>query len=177
MNILVIDNYKIKAKRLNSCEIFNQKMKKIIVIFLLIFLIGCGKIFSQKTERIFIDNGKEWIELNVEIADDSEERSNGLMFREKLEENKGIIFIFDDENYQSFWMKNTLIPLDMIFVSKNLEIVDVKTAVPCKNDPCTLYKPSKPAKYVIEANAGFAAKNSINDGDKLIPNNKYINKP
>ena len=152
-------------------------MKKIIAIFLLIFLIGCGKIFSKNSENIFIDNGKNWIGLNVEIADDNEERSNGLMFRENLKENEGMIFIFDDEDAVSFWMKNTLIPLDMIFVNKNLEIVDIKTAVPCKKDPCTLYSPSEPAIYVVEVNAGFAEKNSINVGDKLIPNNKYINKP
>ena len=99
------------------------------------------------------------------------------MFREKLEENEGMLFIFDDEKQVSFWMKNTLIPLDMIFINKNLEIVSVKTAVPCEKDPCQVYESSKPVKFVIEANAGFAFKNRIDVGDKLVPNNKYINKP
>jgi|SRR3989344_3935547 len=152
-------------------------MRKIILFFLLIFLIGCSKISQQNSENIFIDNGKEWIGLNVDIADDENERNNGLMFREKLAENNGMLFVFDDEEQVSFWMKNTLIPLDIIFINKNLEIVNIRAAVPCEKDPCKIYESEKPVKFVIEVNAGFAAKNSIDVGDKLIPNNKYINKP
>ncbi len=139
-------------------------MKKIFVIFLLIFLISCTKNFKE----ILIDNGNDLIKINVEIADDNEERMQGLMFREKLNQNSGMFFIFENESYQTFWMKNTLIPLDITFIDKNFEIIDIKSAVPCKEDPCKLYKSSKPAKYVLEVDSNFTIKNNIKIGDKII---------
>ncbi|MBI2558657.1 DUF192 domain-containing protein [Candidatus Woesearchaeota archaeon] len=137
-------------------------MNKILVSFLLIFLIGCSKSFNE----ILIDNGKELIKVKVEIADGNDERRHGLMLRTKLDENSGMLFVFDEENYQTFWMKNTLIPLDMIFISKNMEIVDIKSAVPCKEDPCTLHKSARPAKYVLEVNGNFTSRNSVIVGNK-----------
>ena len=143
-------------------------MKKILVFLLLIFLIGCTKISNKNLNEISIDNGEKIIKLNVEIADDNKERQQGLMFREKLNENEGMLFVFDNEDYQTFWMKNTLIPLDIIFIDKNFQIVDIKNAAPCKTYPCDLYKSSKPAKYVLELNANFTIRNSIKEGDKII---------
>ena len=139
-------------------------MKKIFIIFLLIFLIGCVKNFNE----ISIENGKKSIKINAEIADNNKERTEGLMFREKLKENGGMLFVFEDEKYQTFWMKNTLIPLDMIFINKNFEIVDIKNAQLCIEEPCALYKSSKPAKYVLEVNGGFTAKNNVNIGNKIV---------
>src|SRR3989344_4541488 len=115
-----------------------EKIMKILEVFLLIFLIGCAKNFDEKINAIGIHNGKDLIKINVEIADDNEERMKGLMFRERLDENAGMLFVFEDEQYQAFWMKNTLIPLDIIFIGKNLEIVDIENAVPCKTGDCAL---------------------------------------
>ena len=129
----------------------------------MIFLIGCAK----NSNVISVNNGKEIIDINVEIADDSAKRTQGLMFREKLDENAGMLFVFDDEVYLSFWMKNTLIPLDMIFISKNLKILDIKHAAPCKKDPCALYKSVKPAKYVLEVYGNFTIKNNIKINDYI----------
>lgn len=145
-------------------------MKKIFVIFLLIFLIGCAKNFNGNFKEIVIDNGKELIEINVEIADDNGEKMRGLMFRENLNENGGMFFVFENESYQTFWMKNTFIPLDIIFIDKNFKIVDIKSAVPCEEGPCTLHKSSKPAKYVLEVNSNFTIKNNVKAGDKIILN-------
>ena len=64
-------------------------------------------------------------------------------------------------------MKNTLIPLDMIFINSNNEIVDIKYAVPCENDPCPLYNPAKPALYVLETNANFTKRHGIDVGNKI----------
>ena len=136
------------------------------MIFLTIFLSNCAAISNQ----VLIDNGKSLIKVNVEIADDNNERMNGLMFRKNLDKNSGMLFVFDDEKNQTFWMKNTLIPLDIIFIDSNLKIVDIKYADPCKKDPCAVYTSSKPAKYVLEVNLGFAADNKINVDDKLILN-------
>ena len=145
-----------------------ENFVKILAIFLLIFLIGCAKNFDENYKQVYIDNGKELIKINVEIADDEQEQIKGLMFREKLNEWGGMLFIFEYEQEQSFWMKNTLIPLDMIFIDEDFKIVDIKNAVPCKEDPCALYKSLKPAKYVLEVNRNFTAKNNIKIDDKLV---------
>ena len=137
---------------------------KICMIFLLIFLISCAKGSNQ----VLIGNGEKTIKVNVEIADDNSERMQGLMFRKDLDENSGMLFVFDNDGYYPFWMKNTLIPLDIIFIGKDMEIVDIKNAQPCNEYPCTSYKSSKPAKYVLEVNYGFAAKNNIKVGNKVI---------
>ena len=68
-----------------------------------------------------------------------------------------MLFIFQQERPQSFWMKNTLIPLDMIFISADLVIVDITTMNPCKTDPCPDYTSKQPARYCLEVNAGYAA--------------------
>ncbi len=150
-------------------------MKKILAVFLLVFFVifsaSCAKNF-EKTGEISIDNGKELIKINIEIADDNEERAKGLMFREHLNENDGMLFVFDDENYQTFWMKNTLIALDIVFIGKDFKIVDIKYAVPCREEPCALYKSSGPAKYVLEVGVNFTAKNKIKIGDEVIINKK-----
>ncbi len=141
-------------------------MKKILLIFLLIFLISCADNLENFSE-IYINNGEKMIKIKVEIADDNEERMKGLMFREKLNANEGMFFIFENEEYLNFWMKNTLIPLDIIFIDKNFEIVGIKNAVPCLEDSCTLYTSAKPSKYVLEVNINFTTKNNINIGDKI----------
>lgn len=144
-----------------------QKIMKFSVVFFLVFLMIFLANCTKKVNQISISNGEKIIKVNVEIADDNYERQQGLMFRESLNENDGMIFIFEDENFQSFWMKNTLIPLDIIFIDKNFEIVDIKNAVPCEEDPCAAYDSAKPAKYVLEINYGFAEKNSIEAGGKV----------
>ena len=143
-----------------------QNLAKISLIFLLIFLANCSK-NSDENRKILIDNGEMEIAINVQIADDNNERAKGLMFVEKLDENAGMFFIFEMEEYRTFWMKNTLIQLDIIFVDDKLKIVDIKNAVPCKQDPCALYTSKKPAKYILEVNSGFAERNDIKEGDKI----------
>jgi uncharacterized membrane protein (UPF0127 family) len=101
----------------------------------------------------------------AEIADDDRDRTIGLMNRSSLPEGAGMIFVFDDEKQRSFWMKNTLIPLDMIFISANGTIVDITTMQPCKSLFCESYRSKQPAKYVLEVNAGFAEKHSTKVGD------------
>lgn len=139
--------------------------KNLMIFFFIVFLV---MIVSCKSENaVFIDNGKEKIKVVVEIADSPEERASGLMFREFLDGNSGMLFIFDDEKTRSFWMKNTLIPLDMIFISKDFEIVDIKYAEPCKEDTCISYVSKEPAEYVLEVNGNFTARNDIAIGDMV----------
>ena len=103
----------------------------------------------------------------VEIAKTDEERQKWLMHREKLWKKKWMIFIFEEEKKHSFWMKNTLIPLDIIRINKDFKIVDIQTAQPCYTQVCWNYTPSWNAKYVLEINAGVAQKKDIKVWDKL----------
>jgi uncharacterized membrane protein (UPF0127 family) len=102
------------------------------------------------------------VTLMVEVADSPEEHTLGLMNREHLQEGEGMLFVFGDESRRSFWMKDTLIPLDIVFVGSSLEIVNIaEGAQPCVADPCPLYMSSGPAMYVVEANSGFAEQHGI----------------
>ena len=103
--------------------------------------------------------------VNAELAETMEERSQGLMYRERLEEGEGMLFVFETESTHSFWMKNTLIPLDMIWIGKDMRVVHIEHAVPCTTENCKSYTPNKPALYVLETNAGFAEKNGIKVGN------------
>ena len=141
-------------------------MKRFLFV-ILILLVGCA---PSSLETIIIND----ISIEVEIADSVEEQTKGLMYREHLAEHAGMLFVFDQESRKSFWMKNTLIPLDMIHITNEGIIVDIMTAQPCTADPCKTYPSVYPAQYVLEVNAGFAEKNNIHIGDRtsLGPNFK-----
>ena len=111
------------------------------------------------------DGAKTLLRLDIEIAHEGAERAQGLMWRKKMEDNQGMLFIFDYPEPQSFWMRNTYIPLDMIFVNEKFEVVTVLKNVPVLNDTP---RPSvKPAQYVIEVNAGLADRYGIAAGVKV----------
>jgi len=104
---------------------------------------------------------------SVEIAQTPEELSVGLMYRENLDKDKGMLFIFEEERKQAFWMKNTLIPLDIIWINKEMNVVFIENAVPCtQEDECFQYVPSYDAIYVLEINFEEALKNNISIGSK-----------
>jgi YVTN family beta-propeller protein len=104
----------------------------------------------------------------VEVPDELEEFARGLMFRNHLPWNAGMLFAFNEEEPQTFTMKNTLIPLDMIFIDSNSKIIDIKENVPpCKQEECPSYPSKEPAQYVLEVNAGFVQANDVRVGDRL----------
>lgn len=106
----------------------------------------------------------------LEVADNEEERSEGLMNVTELGEREGMVFIFPNEGPRAFWMKNTLISLDMIFLDAEKKVLNVETAKPEPNtadENLDSYTSNRPAKYVIEVNAGFADKYSVEKGDKV----------
>ena len=105
----------------------------------------------------------------VEVPDDLEESMRGLMFRKHLPGNAGMLFAYYDEKPRTFWMKNTLIPLDMIFVNGSSKIIEIKENVPpCAQDECPTYPSKEPAQYVLEVNAGFVQEKGIKVGDRLV---------
>lgn len=106
--------------------------------------------------------------VTAEVADTFASRALGLMFREKLDKNRGMLFVFSKEGIHSFWMQNTLIPLDIIWINKDFKVVDIKTATPCKSLKCPSYTPKSAAQYVVEVNAGFCEENRVEVGDTAV---------
>ena len=105
------------------------------------------------------------IAFNVEIADSPAKRELGLQYRRDLASDHGMIFLFPSQSEQTFWMKNTPIPLDMIFISRELKIVGiVEQATPFSLDPRSVGAPSQ---YVLEINGGLAKRNGIRPGDSV----------
>ena len=103
--------------------------------------------------------------LKYTEADDEGERTKGLMFVKNLPKNQGMLFVFPDEEPRSFWMKNTFIPLDMIFFDSTFKIQNiVKHAKPHDTTPT---EPSEPCKYVLEVHAGFVDENGVVVGDEV----------
>jgi hypothetical protein len=132
----------------------------IISIATLIFIISR----KEKQNQVCFENNC----FLVELAKTPEERSRGLMFRGKLDQNTGMLFIFPEEGEYSFWMKNTLIPLDIIWINSQKEIVFIsENAQPCKEDSCPLINPTQKAKYVLEVNPGISGKIGLKVGKKL----------
>jgi uncharacterized protein len=110
-------------------------------------------------------NNSAKISLDIEIADNDQERMQGLMYRQSLLENEGMLFIFTNDEPRSFWMKNTFISLDIIYINSKKEIVSIQKYTQPKS---TYSIPSeKPAMFVLEVNAGFTDKYGINPGDKI----------
>lgn len=106
--------------------------------------------------------------INIEIAQKPQELTRGLQYRTELDKDSGMLFIFKGSNFHSFWMKNVLIPLDMIWINDKFEIVHIENSVPpCKKDPCKTYSPNKPTTYVLEVDSGYCLKKKIKLGDKV----------
>mgnify|MGYP001255354893 FL=1 len=116
----------------------------------------------------------QWVELagerySVEVADDDQERARGLMFRDSLADGHGMLFIHDREERQAYWMKNTRIPLDILYFDAQLRLVTQQRDVPpCSaGDRCPPYPSRAPALYVLELNAGEARRLGLEDGAVL----------
>lgn len=122
--------------------------------------------FTKEGELVFTDSsGVQKAKIDIEIADDEYQRELGLMNRKSMQENQGMLFIFPFERFQSFWMRNTFISLDMIFVDANKTIVTIHKNTQVLSDQS--YPSSKPSKYVVEVIAGFTDKFNIQIGDKI----------
>lgn len=114
-----------------------------------------------------------WVELNgqrfhVEIADTEAARAQGLMQRAQLDADAGMLFIFPDEQVRAFWMKNTLIPLDILYFDDRHRLVSAQLeAPPCVQARCPGYASRGPARYVLEINGGRSQSLDLKPGDRL----------
>ena len=106
--------------------------------------------------------------VRVEVAATDELRAQGLMYRDRLRDGYGMIFLFNRSDVYPFWMKNTLIPLDIIWIDEKRRVAHVKFNVPpCPGDPCPNFDPGVPARYVLEVAGGVAQKHGLKPGDQL----------
>ena len=119
---------------------------------------------SRRLLTIETSGGKK-AEVRVEIADDAFEQSRGLMYRTTLAEDRGMLFVYPDEEERSFWMRNTLIPLSIAFMDSQGRIVDIQEMKPLDDDP-PHYVSSEPAQYALEVNQGFFEERGVEVGDR-----------
>ena len=119
--------------------------------------------------QIVIYTGAGKVKINVEYAQTPEKRMSGLMNRPALSKFSGMFFIFPDEKIREFWMKDTLIPLEIIFIGTKGNINEIITMQPCATDVlnCPVYTSKDPARFAIEVNAGFIERAKIVEGDIL----------
>ncbi len=135
-------------------------------IFLILFLyplllVGCMQ------NKVILPDGTE---IEIELAKTREQTERGLMFRENLDENKGMLFIFSKDENRYFWMKNTLIDLDIIFVDSKGKIVNIAEKVPHSYIAAPEEEVATAegfGKYVLEVNSGFSQKHNLKAGDRL----------
>jgi len=138
--------------------------RKFLPFLLLLALAAC-----QATEPHVEIHGQRYF---VEIADDDATRQQGLMFRDEMAENRGMLFIFRREEPRSFWMRNTRIPLDIIYLDSDMKVVSISADTPpCRTSQCPGYPSTGPAQYVLELNAGQAQALNLKPGDPVIPQN------
>ncbi|WP_294080077.1 DUF192 domain-containing protein [Proteiniphilum sp. UBA5384] len=165
-----------------------KNKRNIYLVILLIVIVGLTVYYTQRGNgdtEIFTESGVMDIPFNkqgelfftnqqnrdtltvidIEVADSDQLRARGLMYRRSLPENAGMLFIQTRAEMQSFWMKNTYIPLDILFVNAGKEIVTIHAnTTPLKE---WNYASTQPALYVVEVNAGFADRYGISINDKI----------
>jgi uncharacterized protein len=128
-----------------------------------VLLASCGT--QQLTLTSF--DGAKTAQVTVEVADDADSRELGLMHRKTLEENKGMFFAFPTPQILQFWMKDTLMPLEILFFDEKGEFVNMILMEPCSKNPCPIYKSAALAKYALEVAPGFREANSVGVGWKI----------
>lgn len=146
--------------------------KKIIFAFIvLVVLLFVFSFFeSQMSKENKMTDSKVCFKENcffVEIACTSIEIARGLMFRDELPADRGMLFVFKEEGIHSFWMKNTHVPLDIIWINENKEIVFISKNTPPCGEECPSVVPDKSATYVLEVNGGATDAIGLEIGDKL----------
>ncbi len=127
-------------------------------------LLALAQEAAPGTTLTIVNSAGERVEVPVEVADTEEERQMGLMGRDALAEEAGMLFVFDAEQPLSFWMKDTLIPLSIAFVDSEGRIVDIQDMQPLDETP---HLSAEPAQYAVEVNQGFFGARGIQVGDMV----------
>ena len=130
------------------------------IVFFLLF--GCVAP-ALRTTTVTIND----IQITVWVADTQKARETGLMGMQNINENEGMLFVYETPGTYAFWMKNTLMPLDVIFISSDKNIIDIQHMEPCVTEPCRIYPPPSDLLYAIEVKGGFTERNNIMVGQKI----------
>lgn len=160
------------------CFSKNHKIVFLLVTGFVALVLSCGKVEKKSVETAAIDFVKEGelsifkvktdslvVQLDIEIADTDYETQTGLMYRKSMEEKQGMLFVFPEEAMHSFYMKNTQIPLDLLFVDQDFKVKHIyENAEPFKENSISS---TQPVQYVLEINAGLTKKWEIAIGDSL----------
>lgn len=153
--------------------IFNNKVI-LISFFILILVATSVYLVVREPKPIVEDYSTKFLEsklINInfqylELADSEQERQQGLMFRKELCKTCGMLFVFENSENRSFWMENTYLPLDIIFIDDTGKIINITPdAVPL--DSSKRYNSTRPAKYVLEVNSGFSKEFDLVAGDRF----------
>lgn len=141
-------------------------MKRILpILFLGLVVCSLARTPTEDFVQVFFPNGKI---ITAELAVTDAQRARGLMYREKLNPDQGMLFIFASAGSQSMWMKNMLIPLDFLWLDEEKRIVHIEENIPpCENMPCPSYASEIAAMYVLELKAGSIMENELKLGDKI----------
>ncbi len=139
-----------------------------IALFFSVIIYQQYKKFTEKNS-VTIYTGAGQVKIHVEYAQTPENQKQGLMGRVSLPKNSGMLFVFPDEKQRNFWMKNTLIPLEALFISSKGAINEITSLTPCPPETfnCPVYESINPARFVLEVNAGFTERTRIIEGDIL----------
>lgn len=166
----------VKIKKIPKTPFWKTKKVLIalipVIVFIFIYFFYIKKstnepVWVKEGEVTFLskDTRSQLSSIDVEVAMTPAERSQGLMYRSKMEENHGMLFIFDRDEMQSFWMKNTIMPLDILFIdSKGVINTIHHNTVPYSEKPI----PSKgKSQFVVEVNGGYCSRHGIKEGDLI----------
>jgi len=142
-----------------------RKLLTLSVVLLVMSVLSDATLAPKKFVKIYFPDGDS---VSAELAVTPEERERGLMFRKRMEFDQGMLFIFSEEGFYSFWMKNMVIPLDFVWLDKEKRIVHVEENVPpCKQEPCPSYTSKVPAMFFLELKAESVEKRKLRILDRL----------
>ena len=117
--------------------------------------------------RVVIETDTRAVRVPVEVAENDEQRQFGLMFRQALPPNAGMVFVFEGDTTGGFWMKNTLIPLSIAFFGGRGQILAILDMEPCRSNPCPLYDPGVAYRGALEVNKGAFERWGVEKGDRI----------
>jgi uncharacterized protein len=143
-----------------------RKIQRFFPLFAALFMICACSADKKPSVMIHTQNGSKPVKVTVELARTAGQRSMGLMYRKKLGPARGMLFLFEQEQEQRFTMRNTPLPLDMIFIDSSLTVTGIiENTKPYANGPFSINRPSR---YVLEVNAGFCARHGITTGANVV---------
>ena len=139
-------------------------MKRLLAPFLMVFATSAFAAPQSNAPAVQLHGER----FTTEFATNNASRERGLMMRTELAADHSMLFVFPEDDQRWFWMKNTLIPLDILYFDGQRKLVSVQANVPpCKADPCPSYPSDLPARYVLELAGGTAARIGVQVGDEL----------